>query len=139
MNGFVDSDKARENRARRVEKLRQGRNRIETQSAFAVRKRKVRQTCVRPTVSADATKFGNQSHTLNQGRTGFVSFTAFLTKNSLFDRCPQNLIKLIFLFNLFYFSEEVVENESETNITNSVNVEEQTTESFTSKSMKKSL
>ena len=65
MNGFVDSDKARENRARRVEKLRQSRNRIETQSAFAIRKRKVRQTCVHPTISADATKYGNQSHTLN--------------------------------------------------------------------------
>ena len=50
MNGFVDSDKARENRVRRVEKLRQSRNRIETQSAFAIRKWKVRQTCVRPTI-----------------------------------------------------------------------------------------
>ena len=72
MNGFVDSDKARENKARRVEKLRQSRNRIETQSAFAVRKRKVRQTCVHPTISADATKYGNQSHTLSQEGTGFV-------------------------------------------------------------------
>ena len=72
MNEFVDSDKARENRANKVEKLRQSRKRIQTESAFAVRKRKVRQTCVHPTISADATKYGNQSHTLNQEGTSFV-------------------------------------------------------------------